>query len=378
MATTTYEKKEYVESDAVRQAKAALEAQQAMQPGAYQSQWQQSLNDIIGKIQNRDKFTYDLNGDALYQQYKDRYIQQGQQAMMDTMGQAAALTGGYGNSYAQTVGQQTYQGYLQGLNDKVPELYQLAMNKYQMEGDELYNQFGLLSTQENQDYGRYRDQVGDWNTALDRFQNQYNAEREFDYGKYSDDRNFDYGQYVDDRNYQYQVDRDAVADSQWNQSFEYQQGRDQIADEQWQKEFEEAQRQYNESLAKSSGGSSGGGGSKATTTTNTSTYNNGSLSTAKIMEMQGFFGVEADGKWGSASSKAAGGRDADAAWEYYLEASGQKKQQTTQSATYTLSELANSFAGGATKAQVESALKARGVNINDPAVQADIKWAMSK
>lgn len=231
----TYEKKEYIESDAVRQAKANLEAQQAMKPGAYQSQWQQGLNDILQKIQNREPFTYDLNGDALYQQYKDRYIQQGQQAMMDTMGQAAAFTGGYGNSYAQTVGQQTYQGYLQGLNDKIPELYQLALGKYQMEGDDLMSQYGLMADREQSDYGRYRDSMSDFMTELNRLQGIYDSERSYDYGKYSDDRNFT-----------------------------YQQERDRIADEQWMREFEEAKRQYDQQFAltsaKSSGGGSGGGG----------------------------------------------------------------------------------------------------------------------
>ena len=263
----TYEKKEYVESDAVRQAKANLEAQQAMKPAAYQSQWQQGLNDIMNKIQNRDKFTYDLNGDALYQQYKDRYIQQGQQAMMDTMGQAAALTGGYGNSYAQTVGQQTYQGYLQGLNDKVPELYQLALGKYQMEGDELMNKYGLLADQEQRDYGRYRDTVADYQNDLNMLQGIYESERGFDYGKYSDDRNFGYNQYVDDRNYEYQLGRDQISDQQWMDAFLYQQERDKIADDQWMKEFEEAQRQYDQNYAKSSGGGGGGGGGYVPTQT---------------------------------------------------------------------------------------------------------------
>lgn len=74
-------------------------------------------------------FNYDFNADALYQQYKDKYIQQGQLAMADTMGQAAAMTGGYGNSYAATVGNQAYQAQMQNLNDIVPELYNLAYSK---------------------------------------------------------------------------------------------------------------------------------------------------------------------------------------------------------------------------------------------------------
>ena len=209
---------DYVESDSVKQAKDNLNSLQ--KPGAYQSQWQQSLNDAINKIQNREKFTYDLNGDALYQQYKDQYVLGGQMAMQDTIGQASALTGGYGNSYAQGVGQQAYQGYLQKLNDKVPELYQLALDQYNREGDDLYSQYALLAERENTDYGRYRDTVSDYNTERGYLTDQYNAERNFDYSKYSDDRNFNYGVFSDDRNLQYQVDRDAVEDSHWQQTYD--------------------------------------------------------------------------------------------------------------------------------------------------------------
>lgn len=131
-------------------------------PGAYASQWQGQINDAIGNILNRKDFSYDVNSDALYQQYKDRYVQGGQMAMMDTLGQAATLTGGYGNSYAQAVGQQAYQGYLQGLNDKIPELYQLALDKYSRESDGLYKRYSLLSAQENQDYGRHQDSLNQY------------------------------------------------------------------------------------------------------------------------------------------------------------------------------------------------------------------------
>lgn len=238
----------YQESDAVKQAQEMLQQQISQKPGAYQSPWQAQLSDTINRILNREKFSYDLNGDALYQQYKDQYINQGKLAMMDTMGQAAAMTGGYGNSYAQSVGQQAYQGYLQGLNDKIPELYQLALSKYQMEGDELYNQYSMLGAQEQQDYGRYRDTVSDWNTETDRLYNRYDTER-----------NFDYSKFADNRDYQYQVSRDKVAD------------------EQWQAEFDEAVRQFNfaNKLGEfavaapvysggDDGGSSGGSSSKKT------------------------------------------------------------------------------------------------------------------
>lgn len=155
-------------------------------PGDFTSDYTEAAKQAMDKFMNRDKFTYDLNGDALYQQYKDQYINQGKLAMQDTIGQAAAMTGGYGNSYAQSVGQQTYQGYLQQLNDKVPELYQLALDQYNQEGENLLNQYGLLADRENTDYSRYRDTVADWNT-----------EKGFAYNEY----------------------RDTVADSQWNAEF---------------------------------------------------------------------------------------------------------------------------------------------------------------
>lgn len=134
----------------------------------YQSTWQDQLKDTANKIINREKFSYDLNGDALYKQYKDRYIQQGKQAMMDTMGQAQAMTGGYGNSYAQTVGQQTYQGYLQGLNDQVPQLYQIALDKYTREGADMRDNMNMMMQQDDIDYGRYRDQLADQDAAYNK------------------------------------------------------------------------------------------------------------------------------------------------------------------------------------------------------------------
>lgn len=110
----------------------------------YDGDWQKKLDEIINQILNREKFSYDINGDALFQMYQDMYNQGGQRAMMDTMGQAQAMTGGYGNSYAQTVGQQAYQGYMQDLNGMIPELYQLALSKYDRDTEDLYDQYSLL------------------------------------------------------------------------------------------------------------------------------------------------------------------------------------------------------------------------------------------
>lgn len=272
-----FEYKPYQPSEAVTQAEALLKQQLAQKPGGYQSAWQTQLNDIIQKIQNREKFSYDLNGDMLYQQYKDQYTTQGKLAMMDTMGQAAAMTGGYGNSYAQSVGQQAYQGYLQQLNDRVPELYQLALNQYNTEGQAMYDQASLIAGMENQDYGRYRDQVADYNAELARLAEEARYQAEQDYGRWSDDM-----------------------------GFQYQQGRDAVADAQWQAQFDEAKRQYDEQMAlstnKSSGsggsGGSGGGGGDGTV------YDTHGYTPEEIKQIQAKAKIAVDGIWGPDTEKA--------------------------------------------------------------------------
>ena len=130
------------------------DAQLAQKPGAYQFQWQTQLNDTIKKILNREEFTFDLNGDALYNQYKDSATRQGKLAMEDAIGMASAMTGGYGNSYAQSVGQQAFNQQLEGLNDVIPEVYQLARDKYDKDTQKLLNDYAILSAEEEKKYNR--------------------------------------------------------------------------------------------------------------------------------------------------------------------------------------------------------------------------------
>ena len=99
--------------------------------------------------------------DGLYGQYREQYTQMGRMAMRDSMGKAAALTGGYGSSYAQKVGQQEYDEYLQKLGEVMPELYAAAYQRYKDQGESLESQYQRLTKLEGQEYDRYRDQVED-------------------------------------------------------------------------------------------------------------------------------------------------------------------------------------------------------------------------
>lgn len=103
------------------------------------------LERLYAAITGRPAFSYDPASDPVYNSYAQSYRRRGRLAMRDTMGQAAALTGGYGSSYAQSVGQQQYDGYLQSLGEALPELYGMAWQRYNAEGDALKTAWELAS-----------------------------------------------------------------------------------------------------------------------------------------------------------------------------------------------------------------------------------------
>lgn len=154
-----------------QQAMSALEAAKQQMP-SYQNSYEAKLQELYEQITGRGNFTYNVNEDALYQQYKDRYVNQGQMAMKDTMGQAAALTGGYGSSYGQSVGQQQYNAYLQNLNDVVPELYGMAYQQYQDQGDALKDQYSMMGQLADDEYSKYQDALTQYYQQLNYLQGQ--------------------------------------------------------------------------------------------------------------------------------------------------------------------------------------------------------------
>ena len=248
---------------------------------------QSAFNDVMNKILNGEKFSYDINGDALYQQYKDKYIQQGKMAMADTMGQAAAMTGGYGNSYAASVGNQAYQASLQNLNDVHLQLYQMAYDRYSQDRQDLLNQYGVLSDDRNTQYGMWADEgnrlgadrsyyndaynnaynkdYGQWVDKgnmlagnRDYYGNEYNNSWTRDYTVYDSDRTLAHNEHTTSEGYKYQDVADANAFAQWQAS-------QTLAEEQfdWQKE------QASNSTGGSGGGSGSGGNSGGGTFSNT-------------------------------------------------------------------------------------------------------------
>ena len=195
----------YKQSQAVTDAANALKQQQEAKPGPYVSTWNDQIQSLINEAMNRPKFHYDFTEDPIYQMYADKYQTQGQQAMKGAMGESAALTGGYGNSYAQQVGQQTYQNYMLGLNDIVPTLRDQAYQQYQDEGNRMYQNLNMLQTEEDRQYGQYRDTVSDWRDELN-----------FIYTMYTDMSTAEYNRYINDRQ-AWETDRDYWMTKEYNE-----------------------------------------------------------------------------------------------------------------------------------------------------------------
>lgn len=159
-------------------------------PGSYSAKYDTAplegqLAGWLNEIDSYGDFEYDLNADLLYKQMADNYVQQGQLAMQDAMANAAAMTGGYGNSYAASAGNQAYQQHLTALNNNIPALQQQALNVWQAGLDQLYGQLDAGSQQLNnllaleaQNFAQWQanenNRFNAWNAGYQQLLDQYN------------------------------------------------------------------------------------------------------------------------------------------------------------------------------------------------------------
>lgn len=215
LAKTSSTRPTYTPGQNVTDAEKALEDWNNKKPGDYNSQYQDKIDQILDDLLNGKTPVYDFSTDPVYQQYKDNYIRQGQMAMMDTMANAAALSGGYGNSYASTVGNQAYQAYLSELNNVIPELADAAYARYQTEQAGKRDNLSILQGLEESDYAKYRDLLSDWYTNRDYLTGRYDTEYEKDYGSY----------------------RDSVADWESDRAYQFQQEQAKLEQERWEREY---------------------------------------------------------------------------------------------------------------------------------------------
>ena len=176
----------YQESQTLGDLRKQLEDFETKKPGDYQSAYKTQIDDILGQILGKGDFNWDPNKDQLYQSMADQYRVKGNKAMRDTMGSAAAMTGGYGSSYATTAGQQAYDDYMQQWADRATDYYNMALQQYNSEMNNLNNKMSALRTADDTDYGRYRDTVNDWYTDRNYLTDKVNTQYNNEYGQYRD------------------------------------------------------------------------------------------------------------------------------------------------------------------------------------------------
>lgn len=134
---------------------------------------QQQYNKALRDITERKPFEYDLSNDMLFQQAKEQYQAMGKTAMADTIGQASAMTGGYGNSYATTAGNQAYQAHLRELNNSIGDYYAMALSSYNNETDRLNGVFSTLSADRGNELNEWGSNWNVYNSLYSLYQNEY-------------------------------------------------------------------------------------------------------------------------------------------------------------------------------------------------------------
>lgn len=143
----------------------------------YSASFDTQLANLYNQLQNnKPQFNLDLGKDPMYMAERDKYQNLGKLAMKDTQGQAAALTGGYGNTYGQRVGQQTYQNYLDRLDDSARDIYGLAYQRYRDRLADFNSNMNLQIQREQEDYDRYMAQQQlKYNAQVAQEQQEYEA-----------------------------------------------------------------------------------------------------------------------------------------------------------------------------------------------------------
>ena len=179
----------------------------------YTNRYDDKIQGALNTVTDYGPFAYDYTQDPLFSQYKKEYNREGQRAAQDTMGQAAAMSGGLPSSYAAQAAQQSQNYYNAQLTDKIPELDQIAYNQYQ--GNFSVDQAKLAALQgaEASDYGKYQDQLG-----------QYNTDKSFDYGAWMDKYNMlntDLGAVNNQAQQAYQQYQDQLGQYNTDRNFNY-------------------------------------------------------------------------------------------------------------------------------------------------------------
>lgn len=169
---------------------------------SYENQYAEQQQALLDAIINRPDFSWSKEDDPQWSSYKKSYLREGDRATANALGQAAAASGGRPSTAALTAATQAGDYYATQLNDIIPTLYQQAYDRYLNEYNMSLQDLNAVNTQEQLDYAKYLDQLGQFNT----------------------DRNFAFNQYLSD----FDILQDQLASLQGQDSVDYNRWMDKV------------------------------------------------------------------------------------------------------------------------------------------------------
>lgn len=256
----------YQKSESVLSGEKNLENWEQNKPELYNSKYSQEIESVLNSILNREKFSYNINADPLYNQYREQYVNNGKKTMLDTIANATALTGGYANSYALSAGNQSYNNYLNNLNEIALDLYDRAYSVYQDEGKINLEKLGVLTELDQSDYEKYSDALDDYYKNGEYLLKRVSEMSESEYERFLDeldsfenDRDYSYQKYLDEIEQQQFYDELNFSKDKFNRELEFKKA-------EAERDQKNKDRSYNLSVSKSKSSSSSGSKDKTDTT----------------------------------------------------------------------------------------------------------------
>lgn len=138
----------------------------------FQNPYQDAYDKALNAVMNQKGWSYNPENDMAYQAAKKQYLREADRATKNTMGQAAAMTGGIPSTAAVNAASQAGDYYRTQLSDQ-------------------------LGSYMDRSYQRYVDAIGNDFDRLSAIRSMSNDARD----QYDTDRNFGYNQWTDDLGY---------------------------------------------------------------------------------------------------------------------------------------------------------------------------------
>ena len=138
-------------------------------PAAYESRNKETMDALTGQVGSG----YDGNTLAkAYQQYRAQATDAAAKSAENAQATAAALAGGYGSSYADSVARQNQAAALEGIASAVPGLRSKALTEYQNEQNGLLAALSGMGTTEALDRSAYGSNLANYNNQLNFLRSQ--------------------------------------------------------------------------------------------------------------------------------------------------------------------------------------------------------------